>query len=179
MLLVRTFLGPSVIDGIGLFAADAIRKGTPVWRFEPGFDVLLDPTFEYPGDRAFLSVYTQQCDVTGLLLLCADNMRFMNHSDKPNIDSTSPLFDPRKTDNALRDIEAGEELTCDYRLAEKDPFKGFAEKSLSNRDLAAELEKVARVMRYELLHVGDNRGPDLVLEAARRLSGSCTSSVIR
>lgn len=45
-----------------------------------------------------------------MLVLCGDNARFMNHSFEPNCDDrTGVTF-------ALRDILAGEELTCDYRV---------------------------------------------------------------
>lgn len=126
MLLVRTYLASSPIAGIGVFAADAIRKCTPIWRFTPGFDVLLPADFEHGGDGSFVEIYTQRCETSGMLLLCADNARFMNHSDDPNVHSAPPLSDPCKADLALRDIAAGEELTCDYRLAEPlAAFNGF------------------------------------------------------
>ena len=38
MLLVRTKVKESRIHGIGLFADQAIKKGTEVWRYTPGFD---------------------------------------------------------------------------------------------------------------------------------------------
>ena len=37
MLLVKTRLGKSRIHGLGVFAAQPIRKGQPVWRFVEGF----------------------------------------------------------------------------------------------------------------------------------------------
>lgn len=44
------------------------------------------------------------------MVLCGDNARFMNHSFEPNCDDDGGEFT-----TAARDIEAGEELTCDYR----------------------------------------------------------------
>jgi SET domain-containing protein len=41
MLLVKTTIGPSQIEGIGIFAAEPISKGVPVWEFNPHIDVLL------------------------------------------------------------------------------------------------------------------------------------------
>jgi len=41
MLLVKTTIGPSKIHGIGLFAAEFIKKSTPTWMFSPGFDLEL------------------------------------------------------------------------------------------------------------------------------------------
>ena len=50
---------------------------------------------------------------TGKGVLCADDARFMNHSDRPNTHSGT---DERGyvTTIASRDIRAGEEITCDY-----------------------------------------------------------------
>ena len=38
MLLVKTYLDRSPIHGLGVFAAEFIRKGTRVWRFVESFD---------------------------------------------------------------------------------------------------------------------------------------------
>lgn len=51
---------------------------------------------------------------TGLYVLCADDARYMNHSDDPAARGdygADPVFG---VDIAVRDIEPGEELTCDY-----------------------------------------------------------------
>jgi len=45
--------------------------------------------------------------------LCADNAKHMNHSDSPNVVNGED-GDGVETNVAARDIEAGEELTCDY-----------------------------------------------------------------
>jgi hypothetical protein len=49
----------------------------------------------------------------GVWYLNGDFAKFMNHSDHPNIQSTSDATGGH--DVALRDIEIGEELTADYR----------------------------------------------------------------
>lgn len=41
MLLVKTTIDQSSIHGIGLFAAEFIKKGTPTWKFTPGLDLEL------------------------------------------------------------------------------------------------------------------------------------------
>src|SRR6185312_11978 len=38
MLLVKTYLDKSAIHGLGVFAAERIRKETKIWRFVYGFD---------------------------------------------------------------------------------------------------------------------------------------------
>lgn len=45
----------------------------------------------------------------GFTVLEFDNGRFMNHSPAPNTDFRDP-----ETGWAVRDIAAGEEITCDY-----------------------------------------------------------------
>jgi SET domain-containing protein len=119
MILVPTYVAPSEIEGVGVFAGVAIAKGTLLWRLDPSFDRLIDrrgletlgPVFRefanrygypYPHDDNFL-------------VLELDNGRFMNHSPKPNTCFRDP-------DNgfALRDISADEELTCDYAEFEPD-----------------------------------------------------------
>jgi SET domain-containing protein len=120
MLLVRTRLGPSPIHGLGLFAVDPIPAGTAVWRFTPGFDLDLEPATVDAQPQPFrdaLLHYGWVDPGVDRYLLCCDDVRFMNHSDTPNV---RPRFegDPRGADVAIRDIAAGEELTIDYRIVE-------------------------------------------------------------
>jgi|SRR5215475_393292 len=126
MLLVRTYLAPSKIAGIGCFARQFIAEGKPVWRFVPNFDLVLPVSFAHKMyDPDFLDTYSQLDPETGCLVLCSDNARFMNHSDDPNVAAVAPAWDPRQTHHALRDIAEGEELTCDYRIGDADPFCRF------------------------------------------------------
>ena len=126
MLLVRTFLKASPIEGIGCFARNFIPAGTPMWKFVPGFDRMLYASFALEMiDPEFLDTYAQQDPTTGYYVLCTDNARFCNHSDAPNMGARAPLFDPAHTHDALRDIGAGEEITCDYRIGDVAPFYGF------------------------------------------------------
>ena len=46
----------------------------------------------------------------GHYVLCGDNAKFMNHAEDPNCTDADPQYTV-----ARRAIEAGEELTCDYR----------------------------------------------------------------
>ncbi len=112
MLLVRTRAQGSPIEGVGLFAAEPIARGTVVWRFEPGLDLVVpeDRVAALPESaRAFFGRYAFPCPFfPGGLLLGFDNTRFVNHSAEPNLDNAGPET------IALRDIAAGEELTTDY-----------------------------------------------------------------
>lgn len=113
MMMVRCFLGPSSIEGLGVFASADIRKGTLVWLYDSRFDVSYDKEelARVPLHfREFLERYTYDhpSDPERIVLDC-DEGRFMNHSDTPNVD----LRDPNRG-VALTDIPAGTELTCDY-----------------------------------------------------------------
>ncbi len=119
MLRVKTRLGPSQIEGIGLFADEDIAAGTETWRFDPGFDQVFPPEAldDLPHtSRAQLLNYTYAHEQTGELVFCIDNARFMNHADEPNTKGVHDAGEIAGFDIATRDIRKGEEITCDYRL---------------------------------------------------------------
>lgn len=113
MLLVRTYVAASAIEGVGVFAAEAIPAGTAIWRLQPDFDRLVSlADFEAapPAFRELLERYAYPSpDQPGHLVYEVDNGRFMNHAGEPNTDFSEP-----SGGTAKRDIAAGEELTCDY-----------------------------------------------------------------
>lgn len=116
MLLVPTRLAQSPIHGFGVFAAAAIAKGAPVWRFAPGLDMQFEASVveTLPAHvRTFFSHYGYLDRNVGRIILCFDDARFVNHSDMPNV-ATDYALDAYGVDVALRDIAAGEELTMDY-----------------------------------------------------------------
>jgi len=114
MLLVRTRIGPSSIAGIGLFAVEDIAATTPVWKLQEGFDVRLTQKdflkLSMPAQEQVLN-YCYFNERTQTYVVCGDDARFFNHSDAPNVSSSS---EEDAVDCALRDIAAGEELTQDY-----------------------------------------------------------------
>jgi len=60
MHLVRVRVDRSAIHGFGVFAAESISRGSPVWRFSPGFDLDLDPALveaQPPHFREYLMRY--------------------------------------------------------------------------------------------------------------------------
>ena len=112
MLLVRTYLDRSSIHGLGLYAGEDIRAGTLILELMDGFDFVVDPaTLEKmpPVAREWIDRYGYLCEPRNGYVICADDARFFNHSADPNTKSTSYLHTV-----ALRDIEMGEELTCNY-----------------------------------------------------------------
>lgn len=113
MMLVRTYVAPSRIDGLGIFAAEPIVKGASIWRLDPEFDRLI-PMDKYrsapPQLKELLDIYAYPSpDRPGFMVYEVDNGRFMNHSARPNTD-----FSHYGGAVAIRDIAAGEEITCDY-----------------------------------------------------------------
>lgn len=123
MLLISTYLAPSAIEGIGVFAAEPVARGNLMWNLNSKFDVFVHP-HEMEGLPAhmqdFIARYSYpHLEMPGVVIVDTDNGRFMNHSLAPNTDFR--IFDKGY---ALVDIAAGDELTCNYH--EFDPgFRGF------------------------------------------------------
>ena len=130
MLLVKTVLKPSQIQGVGVFADEDIAPGTPVWQFSSGFDLSIDPAElrRLSGvSRDQFMKYAYVSKKSGKFILCFDDARFFNHASRPNIcckDPTSPL-NQEDVCVALRRIRTGEELTCDYREFDAGPPEPF------------------------------------------------------
>jgi uncharacterized protein len=113
MMLVRCYLAPSPIEGLGVFCHDDIKAGQEVWRLDTRFDRLIpveDLETAPEHVREFLDRYAYPPE-PGSRFLCLDfdEGRFMNHADVPNTDFTNPAMGI-----ALVDIPAGTEITCDY-----------------------------------------------------------------
>jgi len=116
----------SGIHGLGLFAAEFIGEGRVVWESHPAVDIRLtaeqiaglpDPC------REQIRKYSYRERHTGLYVLCGDDARFFNHSPRPNC---VDVFTAEGGDLTLaaRDIEEGEEMTCDYALFDLDLVEG-------------------------------------------------------
>lgn len=118
MMIVPTYVGPSAIEGVGIFTTQRIPRGTVIWVLSDEYDLLLSDdqiAAMQPLQQDFIDRYGYpHITRPGLTVIEFDNGRFMNHSDNPNGDFSDPSYGV-----ALRDIEAGEELTCDY--AQLDP----------------------------------------------------------
>lgn len=112
MLLVKTKLRPSRVHGMGVFAVEFIPKGTRVWEYREGFDHRVSEAYvENLPEPARSSIRHYSAIWGGGYVISADDARFLNHSDSPNLQT---FADP-DIDVALRDIQAGEELLEDYR----------------------------------------------------------------
>jgi SET domain-containing protein len=113
MLLISTSLRPSPIHGIGCFTNEKIRKGQVVWEFDERIDLRIPVSrlSEFPTPvQEFFSIYgyTEIYGGEKVMILCGDHSRHFNHSENPN------LIDTPSKSTATQDIEAGEELTCNY-----------------------------------------------------------------
>jgi SET domain-containing protein len=116
MMLIETRVLPSGIHGMGLFAVRFVPLGTPVWKFQPGFDHDFSPE-QFAALPALARAHTRHfCFVSkqdGHVILGGDHACFINHSTNPNTGAPPPATDPVVT-VALRDITPGEEITCNY-----------------------------------------------------------------
>ncbi len=122
MMLVPVRVGPSRIHGQGLHAVSPIHAGTPVWRFQTGFDRSFDDAAvdAMPTEAAaHVRWFAFRDGPGGPWILAGDHACFMNHDPRPNTGASAEAAEPIVT-VALRDIAAGEELTCDYRAFDGD-----------------------------------------------------------
>jgi uncharacterized protein len=114
MMLIETRVRPSAIHGMGLFAVNFVPRGTPVWKFQENFDREFSaeefstlPIEAQKHLRWFAFLANEKWILSG------DHSCFMNHDSNPNTGAVENSKSPVIT-IALRDLAAGEELTCDY-----------------------------------------------------------------
>jgi SET domain-containing protein len=116
MMLIETRVAPSGIHGLGLFAARFVPRGTPVWKFQPGFDRDFSPeqfAALPPLARQHTRWFCFVGKMDGHVILSGDHACFINHSLTPNTGAPADAPPPVVT-VALRDLVAGEEITCNY-----------------------------------------------------------------
>ena len=117
MLTVKTYVAPSSIHGVGLFAAELIPAQTVIWQFNQHIDKVYS-------DKSFLKVCQKTNEHTvchllncsyirgGRFYYVTDNARFINHADQANIAFIDDL-----SEVALRQIEPHEEILENYFLS--------------------------------------------------------------
>lgn len=121
MLSIKTFVANSEIHGLGCFADEDVAKGAFLWEFTKQIDIEIPDSLisELPeiSRNYLLNVCYRIAGQKGefVYVLCADNARYMNHSETPNI-----AEDDQGRNYAIRDIRKGEEITCDYRVFDLD-----------------------------------------------------------
>jgi len=105
MLIVKTYLDKSSLHGIGLFAAEDIKKSQLVGKIT-NLDVKMNKiNIASRYLDWMIDVYVDKGDYIQTYM---DDMRFMNHSEDPN------CLDEENYCIAIKDIKIGQELTCDY-----------------------------------------------------------------
>lgn len=113
MMLVRSHVAQSPIEGLGVYAEQFIPAGTLIWKLNPAFIATFsrNALADLPEHiREFVERYSfPDFENSDLLYVELDNGRYMNHSEAPNTDFTA-----FSEGYATRDIEAGEEMTCNY-----------------------------------------------------------------
>ncbi len=122
MLTVKTALGMSKINGIGLFADEDIPKGTITWKFNPKFDILFDPVEVkkmLEREQKLIDHFSYLSKTTGKYVYSIDDSRFTNHSINNNIDSIPFPGEAEACGVANKDIKKGEEMTANYRTFDK------------------------------------------------------------
>lgn len=109
MFIIETYLSKSVINGNGVFAGRDIEKDEIVTIFDKKLDIIIsEDTFSKLDifRKNYLRKYTYLTNRG--YILCADNERFLNHSNTPNLTSKEN-YDVSNTF-----IKKGTELTCNY-----------------------------------------------------------------
>jgi len=115
MLTKKTEVKPCKY-GLGLFAAEAIKKDEIIWMLDPRFDRIIQKHNLQQFDQLTLDYLEKYAytDAEDRLILCVDSAKFINHSATENnlLDFIHPVFGSITT--AKRNIEIGEELTSNY-----------------------------------------------------------------
>src|SRR5262245_27906572 len=115
----KTAIGPSPIEGRGLFARRAIRKGEIV-ALKGG--LILDRRALARVKGRIACSYIQIADGFFIGAVTAAEVKrnklFINHSCSPNVGILGQIIFV-----ALRDVRAGEELTYDWAMEENSPEK--------------------------------------------------------
>lgn len=116
MLLIKTKLGISGIEGMGLFADQDIKKGIIISNNDDNFAIITYSQEQWQelenklSKESFRQVkrYTYKEKSNGLYRLNLDDTRFINHSTYPNIETVG------NNDIAIQNIKKGEEILIDY-----------------------------------------------------------------
>lgn len=117
MILVPHYVASSAIAGAGLFAAVDIQPGEKIYQLEERFLLVISDA-EIHAMPAVARASTAKYSYRGkgadrlqdAVYYCADDSRFMNHSDDPNTRSVGN----GEAYVAARFIAVNTEMTCDY-----------------------------------------------------------------
>lgn len=117
MLTIKTYIAPSELQGNGLFAAEAVKKGAIVHIHEPDFEKEFTvPQYNAMTERQKLFLDTYAVYENGTYTIDIDEAKYINHSDTPNVQFNE------EHGVALKDMYIGEEITCDYKHLEGEVY---------------------------------------------------------
>jgi len=111
MMIVKNYVAPSEIQGVGVFAGEDIRSGTRIYEFVQGVDLVMtgEQAARFGAEFArFMRIFAYVDPADKTMVISVDNSRFMNHADVPNT-AWDQIYGW-----ATRDNRCGEEITCDY-----------------------------------------------------------------
>ncbi len=113
MLVIPHIVKPSAIHGNGVFATELIRKGTVVWYFDKFLDrkinkrdVMTTQVMDFLDHYGYVNK-----DYPDSVILCFDHARYMNFGIPANTEMSQPIINEEHSLRAVRDIQAGEEIT--------------------------------------------------------------------
>ena len=113
MLTVDHVVQPSPIHGLGVFTREPVCKGQIIWLFDDRIDreIAMADLDGLPGHMVnYLFQHAEFFETRQIFVLGSDGDCYMNHADTPTlVDGGAVLI-------AARDLKAGAELTCDYRV---------------------------------------------------------------
>jgi SET domain-containing protein len=120
MLTVKTYLAPSSIHGIGLFATELIPANSVVWQYNEHIDNIYSVEFflnicSIANQNTIQHLLNCSYKRSGRYFYVTDNARFIKHSDIANI-----AFVDDYTEVTLQEIKPNEEMLCNY-LSYSDP----------------------------------------------------------
>jgi SET domain-containing protein len=103
-------VGKSQIHGTGVFAAQSIKKGMRILEYIGEKIAPAEATRRIAQGNSYIFSLDAHHDIDGKTL--KNTARYINHSCDPNCESD--IMDGHIWILALRDIQAGEELSYDY-----------------------------------------------------------------
>lgn len=171
MLLTSIIAKPSAAHGLGLFATEAVPAGTIVWHPCSRCPVFSGPSLSALGPSQFrqLDEYGYYLEDGSIILPCT--LAFLlNHSCEANVLDYGLDFGI-----TVRDIDPGDEITCDYRTFASDP--GWSvECRCGSRRCAGQISP-ANALPERLVHEW-TAGIEHALELVRRVPQPLHASLI-
>ena len=120
MFTIPTYIAKSDIEGMGVFTAVPVKKGEIIWKFNPDVDQrftskefrnLLGTLSKENADKLKSWVYYEN----NVWILCGDNAKFCNHSEDNPSSSEQEVDGEMTYCVARRDLDPGDEITCNYK----------------------------------------------------------------